>query len=178
MSPLRCQLFRGINNDQGSPCPRHQHSAEKMKAFYSRYLVSTYCVLDSMAAPMGEVWLDQMWPVVGKGSLGWCILDYLSKDVNYSCLEWHSSNPLSPLIHKALKILFFQLMDLFLNILFCIGVQQINQVVTVAGGQQGDSTMHTPVSILPQTPLACRLSHHIEQSSLGWPWELRMCYHL
>ena len=87
VSPLRCQLFRGINNDQGSPCPRHQHSAEKMKVFYSRCLVSTYCVLGSMAAPMGEVWLDQLWPVVGKGSLGWCILDYLSKDVNYSCLE-------------------------------------------------------------------------------------------
>ena len=58
-----------------------------MKAFYSRYLVSISCVLGSMAAPMGEVWLDQLWPAFGMGSLGWCILAYLSRDVNYSCLE-------------------------------------------------------------------------------------------
>ena len=49
--------------------------------------MSTSCVLGSMAAPMGEVWLDQLWPAFGMGSLGWCILAYLSRDVNYSCLE-------------------------------------------------------------------------------------------
>ena len=36
----------------------------------------------------------------------------------------------------------------------------------VSGEQQGDSAIHTHVSILPQTPLPSRLPHNIEPSSL------------
>ena len=49
-------------------------------------------------------------------------------------------------------------------LLFYIGIQLINDVVTVSGGQQSDSAIHTPVSILPQTPLPSELPHGIEQS--------------
>ena len=51
---------------------------------------------------------------------------------------------------------------------FYIGVELINNVVIVSGGQQRDSAIHTYVSILPQTPLPSRLSHNIEQSSLSY----------
>ena len=53
---------------------------------------------------------------------------------------------------------------IFVNLLFYIGIQLINDVVTVSGGQQSDSAIHTPVSILPQTPLPSELPHGIEQS--------------
>ena len=37
------------------------------------------------------------------------------------------------------------------NILFCIGLKPINNVVIVSGEQQRDSAIHIYVSILPQT---------------------------
>ena len=52
------------------------------------------------------------------------------------------------------------------NFLFYIGVWQINNVVIISGAQQSDSVIHIRVSILPQTPLPCRLPHNTEQSSL------------
>ena len=55
---------------------------------------------------------------------------------------------------------------LFLNYLFYIGVEPINNVVIVLGGQQRDSAIHIHVSILPRTPLSPRLPYDIEQSSL------------
>ena len=42
---------------------------------------------------------------------------------------------------------------LFFFKLFCIGVQSINNVLTVLGEQQRGSTRHIHVPILPQTPL-------------------------
>ena len=50
--------------------------------------------------------------------------------------------------------------------LFYVGVQSINNVVIISGGQQRDSVIHINVSILPQTPLPSRLPHNFEQSSL------------
>ena len=44
-------------------------------------------------------------------------------------------------------------MFLFLNFLFYIQVELINNVVIVSGGQQRDSATHVHVAILPQTPL-------------------------
>ena len=52
------------------------------------------------------------------------------------------------------------------NFLFCIAVEPINNVVTVSGEQPRDWAIHLCVSILPQTPLASRLPHNTEQSSL------------
>ena len=53
-----------------------------------------------------------------------------------------------------------------LNFLFCIGVQPINNAVTVSGEQRRDSATHIRVSVLPQTPLPARLPHCLEQSSM------------
>ena len=39
-------------------------------------------------------------------------------------------------------------------------------VVIVSGEQGRDSAIHIHVSILPQTPLPCRLPHNTEQSSV------------
>ena len=55
---------------------------------------------------------------------------------------------------------------LFLNFLFCIRVQLINNVVTVSSEQRRDSAIHTHVSILAQTPLPSRLPYNIKQSCL------------
>ena len=52
------------------------------------------------------------------------------------------------------------------NFLFCIGVQPVNNIMIVSGGQQRDSAIHTHVSISTQTPLPSRLPDNIEQSSL------------
>ena len=54
----------------------------------------------------------------------------------------------------------------FFTFLFYIGVQLINNVEIISGGQQSDSAIHIHVSVLPQTPLPSRLPHNIEQSSL------------
>ena len=54
----------------------------------------------------------------------------------------------------------------FFNFLSYIGVQSINNIVIVSGGQQRDSAIHIHVSILPQTPFPSRLPHNIGQSSL------------
>ena len=48
-----------------------------------------------------------------------------------------------------------------LNFLFCIVVQQINNVMIVSGEQQEGN-----VSILSQTPLLCRVPHNTEQNTL------------
>ena len=53
----------------------------------------------------------------------------------------------------------------FFSFLLYIGVQPINNAVTVPSGQQRDSAIHIHVSTLPQTPLQSRLPHNIEQSS-------------
>ena len=52
----------------------------------------------------------------------------------------------------------------FFNFLFCIGIQPINNIVIVSGGQQRDSAIHTHISILPKTP--SHPAHNIEQSSM------------
>ena len=49
----------------------------------------------------------------------------------------------------------------------------MNNVVIVSGGEQRDSVIYIHASILPQTSLASRLPHNIEQSSLlcaAGPW--------
>ena len=55
---------------------------------------------------------------------------------------------------------------IFLNFLFCIGIQPTHNIVIVSGGQQRDSAIRVHVSILPQTSLPSRLPHNIEQNSL------------
>ena len=47
-----------------------------------------------------------------------------------------------------------------LNLLFCIGVQLINNIVVVSGNWWRDSAIHIYVSILPQIPLLSRLPHN------------------
>ena len=54
----------------------------------------------------------------------------------------------------------------FLNFLFCIGGESINDVLIVSGRQQRDSTICIHVSTLSQTPLPSRLTHNIGQSSM------------
>ena len=49
---------------------------------------------------------------------------------------------------------------------FYIELWPINNVVIVSDGQQRDSAIHIPSSILPQTPLSSRLPRYIEQSPL------------
>ena len=48
---------------------------------------------------------------------------------------------------------------MFFNCLFCIGVQPINNLVTVSRGQQNESVVHMDVC-LPQTPshLGCHIT--------------------
>ena len=58
------------------------------------------------------------------------------------------------------------IVPIFINFLFCIGVQPVNNVVTVSSGQHGDSVTYIHVSILPQTALPSRLPHNNEQNSL------------
>ena len=55
-------------------------------------------------------------------------------------------------------------MVFFFNFLFCIGVYPVNNVVIILGEQRRNSAIHVHASILPQTPLPCRLPHNIEQS--------------
>ena len=55
---------------------------------------------------------------------------------------------------------------LFFFNLFCFGVQPINNVIIVSGGQQRDSAICIHVSILLQTPIPSMLPHNIEQSSM------------
>ena len=50
--------------------------------------------------------------------------------------------------------------------------KMINNAVIVSGGQQRDSAIHTPVSILAQTPLPSRLSRvpcAVQQDFVGYP---------
>ena len=58
------------------------------------------------------------------------------------------------------------LLILFLNFLFYIGVQLINNVVIVSGGRQSDSVIHVHVSILFQILSPFRLLGNTEQNSL------------
>ena len=62
----------------------------------------------------------------------------------------------------------------FFNFLFFIGVELINDVVIIPGGQQRDSAIHIHVFILPQTPIPSSLLHNIEQSSLCYT--VRPCW--
>ena len=54
----------------------------------------------------------------------------------------------------------------FLNFLFSIGVQLIDNVVIVPGEEQRDSGLHIHIPTLPQTRLPSGLRHNPEQSSL------------
>ena len=54
----------------------------------------------------------------------------------------------------------------FLTFYVVLGVQPVNNVVTVSGEQQRYSAIHIHVSILPQTLLSSRLPDNIEQSSM------------
>ena len=51
---------------------------------------------------------------------------------------------------------------LIINFLFCIGVELVNNAVTVSGEQPRGSAIHIDVSVLPQTPLPSKLPHNIE----------------
>ena len=69
---------------------------------------------------------------------------------------------------------FVSCFDFFLYIflapkIFFIGVQRINNVVIVSGGQQRDSAVHICIHVLPQTPLPSRLPRDTEQSALCCP---------
>ena len=54
----------------------------------------------------------------------------------------------------------------FFNFFVCLGVELINNVVIVSGGQRRDPAICVRVSILSQAPLPSRLPRNIEQSSL------------
>ena len=62
--------------------------------------------------------------------------------------------------------IYFLTKSFYLTFYSILGVQLINRVVTVSGGQQRGSAIHIHVSFLPQTPLPSRLPHNTEQSSL------------
>ena len=72
---------------------------------------------------------------------------------------------------------------IYINVLFCMGVQLINNVI-VSGGQGRDSALHIHESILPQTPLPSRVPHNIGRSSICsivgpcWLCILHLCIHL
>ena len=55
---------------------------------------------------------------------------------------------------------------IYLMFLLSTGVQPINSVVIVSGGQLRDSAIHKHVSVLPQPPLPPRPPRNSEQSSL------------
>ena len=57
-------------------------------------------------------------------------------------------------------------LPIFLNFLFYIGVELINNVVLVSGVQQSDSVTHIHVSVLSQILFPIRLLQSIEQGSL------------
>ena len=61
-----------------------------------------------------------------------------------------------------------------------MGVQPINNVVTVSGEQERDSALHTHVSTLPLTPLPSRLPCNLKQSSVcytvGPCWFIHLKY--
>ena len=62
----------------------------------------------------------------------------------------------------------------FFNVLFYIGVQPINTVVTVSGGQHRDPAMHIHVFVLLKTPLICRLRAVILEN-VGCPFGVHGC---
>ena len=61
-------------------------------------------------------------------------------------------------------VIWFLFFFYFLNLLPCVGIELINNVVVVSGEQWGDSPVHIHVSFLPQTPGTSRLPHNSEQS--------------
>ena len=77
----------------------------------------------------------------------------------------HQQHLENPIVHKYqytfqfpntrvfLVSILYLISNNFLNFLFCIGVQLINNAVIVSGEQQRDSAIHIHVSILPQTPI-------------------------
>ena len=67
---------------------------------------------------------------------------------------------------EYLFFFFWQIPVFFLNFLFYIGVQLINNVVLASGAQQNDSLIHIHLSILSQILFPSRSLHNIEQSSL------------
>ena len=73
----------------------------------------------------------------------WCKTQFASRLPKK--LPFKDRSKYLPLFFPWVKFFFF------LNFLFCIGEQPINGVVTVSGGQQRHSAIHTHVSILPQT---------------------------
>ena len=80
---------------------------------------------------------------------------------NSICLSWQGGvGGHNPIYNNDLIILLCK------NFLFYIGIHLINNLVIVSGEEQRDSAIRIHVSILPQTPLLCRLPHDIEQSSL------------
>ena len=61
------------------------------------------------------------------------------------------------------------------NLLFCTGVQPINNVAVVSGEQQRDPAICIDIPILPQSPLPARPPRNIKQSSMcytGGPYWL------
>ena len=67
-----------------------------------------------------------------------------------------------PVILFLVGFLFFQT----LNLVLCIEVYPINNVLVVLGEKQRGSAIHIHISILPQTPLPSRLAYNTEYSSM------------
>ena len=88
-----------------------------------------------------------------------------------------TKNGLVQLKYIGVKTYLFSLFKPFLlyfllNFLFYIGVQPINNVVTVSGAQRRDSAVHIYVSILLQTSLLSRLPHNIKQNFMCYTGSL------
>ena len=59
--------------------------------------------------------------------------------------------------------LFFSPLFILFSFLFCIGVQPINSVVIISGGQQRDSSIQYPCIHSPPNSLPCRLPHTLSR---------------
>ena len=97
-------------------------------------------------------------------------------------------------ISFRLSLIYFVLIHWFfyfvLKILFCIGIQLVNNVVIVSGGQQGNSAIHIQV-YLSTYPLSPRLPSHpgchitlsrvpcaIREVLVGYSFQLQQCVHV
>ena len=95
-------------------------------------------------------WVTRSWTYKGLNQVG--CTEYFYASWEAAVFPSHANICLSLLCTKYLN-LFFSFSFFILNVLFCIGVLPINNIVMASGGQKRGSPIYIQVSILPQTPL-------------------------